>query len=135
MTLTGNPVRAAIRLLSVIPYPELSHDDHIRILVTGGSQGAAIFSQIVPAAIAALPGVLRSRIRIDQQCRPADLKATRAAYGQINVSADLSAFFTDHTGAAGGCASGDCARGCFDDCRAYGGRPAVDSGAAADGDG
>jgi UDP-N-acetylglucosamine--N-acetylmuramyl-(pentapeptide) pyrophosphoryl-undecaprenol N-acetylglucosamine transferase len=93
--LTGNPVRAAIRGLSAIPYPELSHDGHIRILVTGGSQGASIFSQIVPAAIAALPGALRSRIRIDQQCRAADLESTKAAYAQMNVSADLSAFFTD----------------------------------------
>jgi len=93
--LTGNPVRAAIRALHDIPYPELSHDGHIRILVTGGSQGASIFSQIVPAALAALPGALRSRIRIDQQCREADLEATRAAYAQINMSADLSSFFTD----------------------------------------
>jgi UDP-N-acetylglucosamine--N-acetylmuramyl-(pentapeptide) pyrophosphoryl-undecaprenol N-acetylglucosamine transferase len=93
--LTGNPVRSSIRALHEIPYPELSHDGHIRILVTGGSQGAAIFSQIVPAAIAALPGALRSRIRIDQQCREADLEATRAAYAQMNVSADLSTFFAD----------------------------------------
>jgi UDP-N-acetylglucosamine--N-acetylmuramyl-(pentapeptide) pyrophosphoryl-undecaprenol N-acetylglucosamine transferase len=95
ITLTGNPVRAAIRALHDIPYPELSHEGHIRILVTGGSQGASVFSSIIPAAIAALPGALRSRIRIDQQCREADLEATRAAYAEINVSADLSSFFTD----------------------------------------
>lgn len=93
--LTGNPVRAAVRALSTIPYPELSQDGHIRILVTGGSQGATIFSQIVPAAIAALPAAHRGRIRVDQQCRPADLEGTRAAYAQMNVSADLSVFFTD----------------------------------------
>ncbi len=93
--LTGNPVRAAIRALHAIPYPELSHDGNIHILVTGGSQGAAIFSQIVPAAIAALPGTLRSRIRVDQQCRPEDLETTRIAYAQMNISADVSAFFTD----------------------------------------
>lgn len=93
--LTGNPVRAAIRALHHVPYPELSQDGNIRILVTGGSQGASIFSQMVPAAIAALPGALRTRIRIDQQCREADLESTRAAYHQMNVSADLSSFFTD----------------------------------------
>jgi UDP-N-acetylglucosamine--N-acetylmuramyl-(pentapeptide) pyrophosphoryl-undecaprenol N-acetylglucosamine transferase len=95
VVLTGNPVRSAIRALHDVPYPELSQDGTIRILVTGGSQGAAIFSQIIPAAIAALPGALRSRIRIDQQCRERDLEATRAAYAQMNISADLSAFFTD----------------------------------------
>jgi UDP-N-acetylglucosamine--N-acetylmuramyl-(pentapeptide) pyrophosphoryl-undecaprenol N-acetylglucosamine transferase len=93
--LTGNPVRSAIRSLNSVPYPEFSQDGHIRILVTGGSQGASIFSQIVPAAIAALPNALRSRIRIDQQCRAADLESTRAAYAQMNVSADLATFFTD----------------------------------------
>lgn len=95
VVLTGNPVRTAIRALAAIPYPELTEDGHIRILVTGGSQGASIFSQIVPAAIAALPGALRSRIRIDQQCRQADLEATQSAYAQMNVSADLATFFTD----------------------------------------
>ncbi len=95
VVLTGNPVRTAIRVLCEIPYPELSTDGNIRILVTGGSQGASVFSQIVPAAITALPGALRSRIRIDQQCREIDLEATRAAYAQMNVSADLSSFFSD----------------------------------------
>jgi UDP-N-acetylglucosamine--N-acetylmuramyl-(pentapeptide) pyrophosphoryl-undecaprenol N-acetylglucosamine transferase len=93
--LTGNPVRAAIAALRLVPYPALSQDSNIRILVTGGSQGASIFSQIVPAAVAALPGTLRSRIRIDQQCRKEDLETTRATYAQMNVSADVSAFFTD----------------------------------------
>jgi UDP-N-acetylglucosamine--N-acetylmuramyl-(pentapeptide) pyrophosphoryl-undecaprenol N-acetylglucosamine transferase len=95
ITLTGNPVRTAIRGLGTIPYPELTHDGHIRILVTGGSQGAAIFSQIVPAAIAMLPDALRARIRIDQQCKQTDLEATRAAYAQLGVSADTSTFFAD----------------------------------------
>lgn len=93
--LTGNPVRASIRALHFIPYPELTQDGNIRILVTGGSQGASIFSQIVPAAIAALPGTLRARIRVDQQCRKEDLETTRAVYTEMNVSADISSFFTD----------------------------------------
>ncbi|HEU5046369.1 MAG TPA: undecaprenyldiphospho-muramoylpentapeptide beta-N-acetylglucosaminyltransferase [Rickettsiales bacterium] len=93
--LTGNPVRAAIRALHNIPYPELNQDSNIRILVTGGSQGASIFSQIVPAAIAALPGNLRARIRVDQQCRKEDVETTRAVYAQMNVSADILPFFSD----------------------------------------
>ena len=93
--LTGTPVRASIRALNSVPYPELSQDGNIHILVTGGSQGASIFSQIVPAAIATLPGTLRSRIRVDQQCRKEDVETTRAAYAQMNASADISSFFTD----------------------------------------
>jgi UDP-N-acetylglucosamine--N-acetylmuramyl-(pentapeptide) pyrophosphoryl-undecaprenol N-acetylglucosamine transferase len=95
VTLTGNPVRAGICALYHVPYPEIMQDGHIRILVTGGSQGASIFSQVVPAAIAALPPPLRARVRVDQQCREQDVDTTRAAYVQMGVSADISTFFTD----------------------------------------
>lgn len=93
--LTGNPVRMAVSAIHFVPYPTLAESGKMRLLVTGGSQGAAIFSQIIPAAVAALPPPLRARIRIDQQCREADLEATRAAYEAIGVNADLAAFFTD----------------------------------------
>src|SRR5262249_25794995 len=93
--LTGNPVRAAIRALYEVPYGELATDGIMQILVMGGSQGAAIFSQIMPAAIAALPPPLRARIRLDQQCRATELETTRAAYGALGMSADLAGFFTD----------------------------------------
>lgn len=92
---TGNPVRAAIRALHHLPYPDLQPDGKMQILVTGGSQGAAIFSRIVPAAVAALPAAVRSRLRIDQQCKPEDMDVTHVAYEQLGVSATLSSFFAD----------------------------------------
>lgn len=92
---TGNPVRSSIRALAHLPYPDLNLGGVMSILVMGGSQGASIFSQIVPAAIAALPAALRSRIRIDQQCRAEDMEVVKAAYAQIGVSANLSTFFSD----------------------------------------
>ena len=93
--LTGNPVRASVRALAHIPYPSIPQDGQIHILVTGGSQGASVFSRIVPEAIAALPPESRSRIRIDQQCREADIEATKAAYLKMGVNADLATFFVD----------------------------------------
>ncbi len=93
--LTGNPVRAAIRAVRDLPYAALPPDGIMQILITGGSQGATVFSQILPAALASLPATLRARLRLDQQCREADLEATRAAYAQLGVSAHLSSFFTD----------------------------------------
>lgn len=93
--LTGNPVRQSICALRGVPYPTLSQDGNIHILVTGGSQGASVFSQVVPAAVASLPEALRSRVRIDQQCREADLPATRAAYNKLGVNVDLAGFFVD----------------------------------------
>lgn len=91
----GNPVRASIKALRNLPYSAILQDGKVNILVTGGSQGATIFSQIVPAAIAMLPVNLRSRIRVDQQCREVDVKATRATYAELGVNADIAAFFVD----------------------------------------
>ena len=95
VALVGNPVRSAVRALHDVPYPELSDDGVMRILVTGGSQGANVFSQIVPKAIALLPENLRHRLRVDQQTRREDMDTTRTAYQDIQVNADLSPFFTD----------------------------------------
>jgi len=92
---TGNPVRAGVRAVHDVPYPSLGQQGTMQILVTGGSQGASVFSEILPAALAALPAPLRARLRIDQQCREADLEVTRAAYAQLGVSAHLATFFND----------------------------------------
>jgi UDP-N-acetylglucosamine--N-acetylmuramyl-(pentapeptide) pyrophosphoryl-undecaprenol N-acetylglucosamine transferase len=93
--LTGNPVRTSIRALKDIPYPSVSQDGKMHILVTGGSQGASVFSKVVPGAIGKLPPALRSRVRVDQQCREMDLEDTRAAYQNFGVNADLASFFVD----------------------------------------
>ncbi len=95
VTVVGNPVRSAIRMLHGMPYPDLAEDGVMRILVMGGSQGANIFSHVLPKAVALLPENLRRRLRIDQQTRAEDMKATREAYLEINVNADLMPFFTD----------------------------------------
>jgi UDP-N-acetylglucosamine--N-acetylmuramyl-(pentapeptide) pyrophosphoryl-undecaprenol N-acetylglucosamine transferase len=92
---TGNPVRPAILVLRDMQYPDINDESVFRILITGGSQGASVFSRVVPEAIALLPQALRARIRIDQQCRPADIEEAREAYKELGVSADLSTFFTD----------------------------------------
>jgi len=63
--------------------------------VFGGSQGAAVFSQIVPRAILALPVDLRSRLRLVQQCRHEDLQAVRTSYAQGGVVAETAPFFKD----------------------------------------
>lgn len=91
---TGNPVRPAVRD-SAQAYVPPAHDGPLHLLVTGGSLGARVFSDVVPAAIAALPPDLRSRLRVVQQARAEDLDRVRAAYQQVGVAAELSPFFTD----------------------------------------
>lgn len=92
---TGMPVRAAFAEMRDRVYPALDGDGPIHLVVLGGSQGAQVFSQVVPAAIASLPEALRGRLRITQQCRPEDLDRARAAYAEIGIAADLSSFFDD----------------------------------------
>ncbi len=92
---TGNPVRPAIRALAGLGYAPPDTDGPIRLLVTGGSQGARVFSDAMPQAVALLPAGLRARLRIVQQCRPEDLGRVRAAYAEQGVDAELAAFFPD----------------------------------------
>ncbi len=92
-TVTGNPVRAGIAALAGRPYP--ATDGRLRLLVTGGSLGARIFSSLVPEAVALLPEALRARIDLVQQVRAEDLSAAQARYAAMGLSPDLAPYFTD----------------------------------------
>lgn len=89
----GNPVRPEIRALHGRTYEAPS--DEIRLLVTGGSQGARILSDTVPAAVAALPEELRLRLRVHQQARAEYADGARAAYTAAGVRAQVEPFFRD----------------------------------------
>ena len=93
--LVGNPVRGPIRAMRETPYRAPAPGRVIDLLVFGGSQGAAVFSQIVPQALLALPAELRARVRLVQQCRQEDLPAVRAQYTQAGVVAETAPFFND----------------------------------------
>ncbi len=95
VTLTGNPVRPAALALRTEPYEAPTPGGVLRLLITGGSQGAQIFSRVVPTAVAALTADQRARLSIVQQCRPEDIDAARAAYRAANVPAELDTFFED----------------------------------------
>jgi len=94
-TMVGNPVRDEVRALYGRGYVPPNSTGTINILVTGGSQGATVFSKILPAALAQLPPVLRSRLRLVQQCRSEDLEAVKAAYAALGIEAELASFFAD----------------------------------------
>jgi UDP-N-acetylglucosamine--N-acetylmuramyl-(pentapeptide) pyrophosphoryl-undecaprenol N-acetylglucosamine transferase len=92
-TLTGNPVRPAVVAAAMTPYPPAG--DPLRLLVFGGSQGARVMADVVPAAIEALEPGLRARLAIVQQAREEDLARVRGAYGNLSVSAETAPFFSD----------------------------------------
>lgn len=95
-TVTGNPVRDRVReAANDIGYSPIQKGKPIRILVFGGSQGARVFAELVPPAIAELPYVLKKRLRVTQQCRPEDLERVTDAYRAAKVDVELAAFFDD----------------------------------------
>ncbi|MFA7431391.1 MAG: undecaprenyldiphospho-muramoylpentapeptide beta-N-acetylglucosaminyltransferase [Rhodospirillaceae bacterium] len=95
MVRTGMPVRPAIQALADQPYVPPVEGGPIRVLILGGSQGARVFSDVLPLAFAALPDTLRSRLEITQQARPEDVDRAREAYEQAGLKATVLAFFDD----------------------------------------
>lgn len=93
--LVGNPVREPVRSLRGVPYKAPGPGRVIDVLVFAGSQGAASFSEVIPAAILSLPAALRARLRLVQQCRAEDLNRVRQMYKQAGIVAELAPFFAD----------------------------------------
>jgi len=93
--LVGNPVRAEVLALREQPYPEFSEDGLLRVLVTGGSQGARVLSEVVPDGLAMLQPALRTRLQVIQQCRPEDIEAVRQRYAGHQIPAELATYFED----------------------------------------
>ena len=92
--LTGNPVRPMVIEAARAVFPDYS-DGKMRLLVTGGSQGARIFSDIVPAAIELLPREARQGLLITQQARAEDAERVRETYERLGVAAEIQTFFAD----------------------------------------
>ncbi|MFN3944396.1 MAG: undecaprenyldiphospho-muramoylpentapeptide beta-N-acetylglucosaminyltransferase [Allosphingosinicella sp.] len=93
--LVGNPVRDEVLALRDQPYPDLSGEGVFRLLVTGGSQGAAILSEVVPEGLALLPEHFRRRLQVTQQCRTEDIERVRARYAELGIPADLATYMPD----------------------------------------
>ncbi len=92
--LTGDPVRPMVIEAAKIPFPDFC-DGRLRLLVTGGSQGARIMADVVPAAIELLPADRRRNLIVAQQARGEDEARVRAAYDRLGVEAEVKAFFAD----------------------------------------
>ncbi|MAU40604.1 MAG: undecaprenyldiphospho-muramoylpentapeptide beta-N-acetylglucosaminyltransferase [Kordiimonas sp.] len=92
MCVTGTPVRPEIAEMGERFFPPLGEDRLLRLLVIGGSQGASIFSEVVPAALSTLPRALQRRLQVTQQCRAEDIESVRESYARTNIAAELSTF-------------------------------------------
>ena len=68
---------------------------NVSLAVFGGSQGAAVFAKLVPAAIKLLPASLKNRLVITQQARADQVATLRATYADMGVTATIAPFFAD----------------------------------------
>lgn len=92
---TGNPVRRPVLLAAGSDYDPPALDKPLRILVTGGSLGARIMSDVVPGAIQQLSPELRPRLSIVQQAREEDLARVTRLYEALGVRHEVKTFFPD----------------------------------------
>lgn len=90
---TGNPVRAE---LAAIPEPTSRYDDRtgpLRILVVGGSLGAAALNDVVPKALALLPEATRPTVK--HQAGAKQIDQLRANYAAAGVAGETVPFIDD----------------------------------------
>ena len=93
--LVGNPVRESVARLGTMPFPEFDETAPLKLLITGGSQGATILGQVVPDALGQLPPKLRHRLQVMQQCRADDIETVRLRYAALNIPAELLTYIED----------------------------------------
>ncbi len=91
---TGNPVRPSVIAAAAVPYPD-QVGERLNVLVTGGSQGARIMADVVPAALALMTPDERQWIRLTQQARGEDKARVAAACGRMNFPVEIAEFFAD----------------------------------------
>ncbi|WP_102783853.1 undecaprenyldiphospho-muramoylpentapeptide beta-N-acetylglucosaminyltransferase [Thalassospira sp. GB04J01] len=92
---TGNPVRAEVAALANSTYDVPTEDGPIKLLITGGSQGARVLSEILPTALVNLPEGIRTRLVVTQQARDEDINAVRKTYDGSGIDVTLASFIDD----------------------------------------
>ncbi|MEO5346020.1 MAG: undecaprenyldiphospho-muramoylpentapeptide beta-N-acetylglucosaminyltransferase [Magnetococcus sp. YQC-9] len=90
---TGNPVRE-IFLREVPPLTLPQEGEPFGILIFGGSQGAHVFTEVVPEALIRLHQE-GWRLSVRQQARPEDLEIVRERYRAAGIEADTAPFFKE----------------------------------------
>ena len=98
---TGNPVRAEIEALAPPGERLAGRSGPLEMLVVGGSLGARVLNETVPAALALIPAALRPRVT--HQTGGAHFDSVLAAYRAAGVDADVVPFIDDMAAQLGRC--------------------------------
>ncbi len=91
---TGNPVRPSVIAAAATPYPDFD-GGRLRVLITGGSQGARVMADVAPAALALLGPPERARVKLTMQARGEDKRRVAAACAALGFPVELAEFFAD----------------------------------------
>lgn len=91
--LVGNPIRAAIGAVATPARRFAGRGGPLRLLVVGGSLGAAALNETVPKALALLPEASRPRVR--HQAGASQIDKLRGHYRDAGVDGDCVAFIED----------------------------------------
>ncbi len=89
----GNPVRDSI---AALPEPEQrlrGRTGRLHLLIVGGSRGALVLNELVPAALARMDSSIRPLVR--HQAGSGKLEATIKLYDELAVEASCSEFIDD----------------------------------------
>jgi UDP-N-acetylglucosamine--N-acetylmuramyl-(pentapeptide) pyrophosphoryl-undecaprenol N-acetylglucosamine transferase len=92
-SVTGNPVRAEIEALPAPDQRYAGRSGPLRLLVVGGSLGAKVLNETLPAALKLLPP--GDRPAVVHQCGAAHLATVQAAYAAAGVEAQVLPFIDD----------------------------------------
>lgn len=91
--MVGNPVRAAFRSVAAPAQRFAERSGPLRLLVVGGSLGAAPLNQTIPAALALMP--VESRPIVTHQAGQQHVESVKARYAELGVEAECTAFIAD----------------------------------------
>jgi UDP-N-acetylglucosamine--N-acetylmuramyl-(pentapeptide) pyrophosphoryl-undecaprenol N-acetylglucosamine transferase len=89
----GNPVRSAVASLQPPEQRFAERHGPVRVLITGGSQGAAVLNRILPEAIQMIP--VENRPRVRHQAGRGAAESTLSLYRNSGIDAQVSEFIDD----------------------------------------
>ena len=90
---SGNPVRHEVAAIAEPQVRLQGRTGPIRVLITGGSQGAQVLNQVVPLAFQVLPASVAVEIR--HQAGAKQMDEALEAYASAGVEADIQPFIAD----------------------------------------
>ncbi|PPR77721.1 MAG: UDP-N-acetylglucosamine--N-acetylmuramyl-(pentapeptide) pyrophosphoryl-undecaprenol N-acetylglucosamine transferase [Alphaproteobacteria bacterium MarineAlpha2_Bin1] len=89
----GNPVRSSF--IKDRKYTIPNKGEKINILILGGSQGAKLFSDVIPKVLSKFPNDIKDRIKITHQCRHTDVERVNRYYQESSINNDTRGFICD----------------------------------------